>query len=146
MSEGPNPLPPHASLDKRFGRLVGRARWSLLWEQSWPLVWLPVSIVLLFLTLSWFGLWLDATPVWRMIGLGFFALAFLASLWPLLRIRMPSRVRALDRLDRDTGLKHGPARVLDDSLALGSADLGTRALCSPSWEAPSWPVRNSAHG
>jgi uncharacterized protein (TIGR02302 family) len=128
MSEGPNPLPPQTPLDKRFGRLVGRARWSLLWEQTWPRVWLPVSIVLLFLTLSWFGLWLDAPPLWRMIGLGFFALAFLASLWPLLRIQMPNRAKALDRLDRDTGLKHGPARVLDDSLALGSADLGTRAL------------------
>ena len=51
MSEGPNPLPPQTPLDKRFGRLVGRARWSLLWEQAWPRVWLPVSIVLLFLTL-----------------------------------------------------------------------------------------------
>ncbi|HEU6441477.1 MAG TPA: TIGR02302 family protein, partial [Microvirga sp.] len=45
-------------------------------------------------------------------------------------LRMPSRTRALDRLDRDTGLPHGPARVLDDSLALGSSDPGTRALWS----------------
>ena len=41
---------------------------------------------------------------------------------------MPSRTRALDRLDRETGLTTGPARVLDDTLALGSADPGTRAL------------------
>jgi uncharacterized protein (TIGR02302 family) len=128
MSEGPNPLPAPNQLDKRFGRLVGRARWSLLWEQAWPRLWLPLSIILLFLTSSWFGLWLEVSALWRTVGLGVFAVAFLASFWPLLRMRMPSRMRALDRVDRDTGLSHGPARVLDDNLALGSGDVGTRAL------------------
>ncbi|MCB5177693.1 TIGR02302 family protein [Microvirga lenta] len=128
MSEGPNPVSTRSELDKRFARLVGRARWSLWWEQAWPRIWLPLAIVGLFLTLSWFGLWLDASPFWRSVGLSAFALAFLVSLWPLLRLRWPSRTSALDRLDRDTGLKHGPARVLDDNLALGSGDLGTRAL------------------
>ncbi len=130
MSEGPNPSPAQSNLSKRFGRLVTHARWSLWWEDAWPRLWLPLAIVLLFLTLSWFGLWLDATPFWRLAGLSLFTAAFLLSLWPLLRLRMPSRTRALDRLDRDTGLTHGPARVLDDSLALGSADPGTRALWS----------------
>jgi len=128
MSEGPNPFPTQSPLDRRFARLVGRARWSLWWERAWPRIWLPLAIVGLFLTLSWFGLWLDATPVWRGAGLSAFALAFLVSLWPLLRLRWPSRMNALDRLDRDTGLNHGPARVLDDKLALGGGDLGTRAL------------------
>jgi len=130
MSEGPNPSPARSNLSKRFGRLVNHARWSLWWEDAWPRIWLPLAIVLLFLTLSWFGLWLDAAPFWRSVGLGLFTAAFLLSLWPLLRLRMPSRTRALDRLDRDTGLTHGPARVLDDSLALGGADPGTRALWS----------------
>lgn len=128
MSEGPNPLPASNQLSKRFGHLIGRARWSLLWEQAWPRLWLPISIVCLFLTLSWLGLWLDASALWRSLGLGAFAVAFLLSLWPLLRLRMPSRKSALDRLDRDTGLNHGPARVLDDTLALGSNDVGSRAL------------------
>ncbi|MCG7393263.1 TIGR02302 family protein [Microvirga sp. ACRRW] len=128
MSEGPNPSPAQSNLSKRFGRLITHARWSLWWEDAWPRLWLPLSIALIFLTLSWFGLWLDLTRFWRMTGLGLFAAAFLLSLWPLLRLRMPSRTRALDRLDRDTGLTHGPARVLDDSLALGSSDPGTRAL------------------
>ncbi|HZH51163.1 MAG TPA: TIGR02302 family protein [Microvirga sp.] len=128
MSEGPNPFPTQSPLDRRFTRLVGRARWSLWWEQAWPRIWLPLTIVGLFLTLSWFGLWLDASPFWRAVGLSAFAVAFLVSLWPLARLRWPSRTRALDRLDRDTGLGHGPARVLDDKLALGSGDLGSRAL------------------
>ncbi|SCY58847.1 TIGR02302 family protein [Microvirga guangxiensis] len=130
MSEGPNPSPAQSNLSKRFGRLITHARWSLWWEEAWPRLWLPLAIVLLFLTLSWLGLWLDATPFWRSVGLSLFTAAFLLSLWPILRLRMPSRTRALDRLDRDTGLTHGPARVLDDSLALGSSDPGTRALWS----------------
>ncbi|PVE22362.1 TIGR02302 family protein [Microvirga sp. KLBC 81] len=130
MSEGPNPSPAQSNLSKRFGRLITHARWSLWWEDAWPRLWLPLAIVLLFLTLSWFGLWLDIAPFWRSVGLGLFTAAFLLSLWPLLRLRMPSRTRALDRLDRDTGLSHGPARVLDDSLALGATDPGTRALWS----------------
>ncbi|MEZ0172213.1 TIGR02302 family protein [Microvirga sp. TS319] len=130
MSEGPNPSPAQSTLSRRFGRLVNHARWSLWWEDAWPRIWLPLAIVLLFLTLSWFGLWLDVRPFWRSIGLGLFTAALLVSLWPLLRLRMPNRTRALDRLDRDTGLAHGPARVLDDNLALGSGDPGTRALWS----------------
>jgi uncharacterized protein (TIGR02302 family) len=130
MSEGPNPSPAQNNLSKRFGRLITHARWSLWWEDAWPRLWLPLAIILLFLTLSWFGLWLDASPLWRSIGIALFTAAFLISLWPLVRLRMPSRTRALNRLDRDTGLKHSPARVLDDSLALGSTDPGTRALWS----------------
>jgi uncharacterized protein (TIGR02302 family) len=128
MSEGPNPFPTQSPLDRRFARLIGRARWSLWWEQAWPRIWLPLAIIVLFLTLSWFGLWLDATPFWRTVGLSVFALALLASLWPLLRLRMPTRTGALHRLDRDTGLNHGPARTLDDNLALGAGDMGSRAL------------------
>lgn len=130
MSEGPNPLPAQNALSKRFGRLVTGARWSLWWEEAWPRLWLPLAIILLFLTLSWFGLWLDIAPFWRSVGLGLFTAAFLLSLWPLFRLPMPSRGRALDRIDHDTGLNHGPARVLDDTLALGSSDPGTRALWS----------------
>jgi len=128
MSEGSTPSPAENSLARRFGRLITHARWSLWWEEAWPRLWMPLAIVSLFLTLSWFGLWLDVSPFWRSLGLGLFASAFLLSLWPLIRLRMPSRKSALDRLDRDSGLKHGPARVLEDSLALGSADAGTRAL------------------
>lgn len=128
MSDGVNPTPGHNPLNQRFGRLVAQARWSLWWEEAWPRLWLPLAIVLLFLTLSWLGLWLDTSPLWRTVGLSLFTAAFLLSLWPLLRLRMPSRTRALDRLDRETGLSHGPARVLDDTLALGATDPGTKAL------------------
>ncbi|HEX2510260.1 MAG TPA: TIGR02302 family protein [Microvirga sp.] len=115
-------------LHRRFESLVGRARWTLWWEGAWPLLWVPIAIVLAFLTASWLGLWLDASPYGRIAGLGLFTAALALSLWPLVRLRLPGRPKALDRLDRDAGLRHGPARTLDDSLAIGSNDPGTRAL------------------
>jgi uncharacterized protein (TIGR02302 family) len=128
MSEGPRPVSEPNHLQKRLDRLVGRARLALWWEEAWPRLWLPLSIGVLFLTVSFFGLWLETPPLWRVMGLGLFGLALLASLWPLFRLTRPRRGQALDRLDRDAGQRHGPARTLDDTLALGSSDAGTRAL------------------
>jgi uncharacterized protein (TIGR02302 family) len=113
---------------QRLERLVSRAKWTLWWERAWPLLWLPITILLTFLTVSWLGVWLDATPVARTIGLALFTAALAISLWPLARLRLPGRPSALDRLDRDTGAEHGPARALDDTLALGAADPGSRTL------------------
>jgi uncharacterized protein (TIGR02302 family) len=116
------------TLHRRLERLVDRARLILWWERAWPLLWLPIGIVLAFLTVSWLGVWLDAGSLARTLGLGLFTAAFVLSLWPLVRLRWPSRPKALDRLDRDAGLRHGPARSLDDTLAIGTGDPGTRAL------------------
>ena len=133
MADGPSPgtgggSPARDSLTRRLDGLVGRARWTLWWEQAWPLLWVPITIVLVFLTASWLGLWLDASPLMRSLGLGLFTASFAVSLWPVVRLRLPGRPRALDRLDHDAGLAHGPARSLDDTLALGASDPGTRAL------------------
>ncbi|NNC00828.1 DUF4175 family protein, partial [Corallococcus exiguus] len=121
---------PDGSPQRRLEPFVTRARLAILWERAWPRIWVPLSVVALFLAASWFGLWLALPPVGRMAGVGLFALLFLISFWPLARVRRPARANALDRIDRDSGLRHGPARALDDSLALGTADAGTQAL----WE------------
>ena len=113
---------------ERLDRLVGRARLTLWWERAWPALWMPVAVLILFLTLSWLGVWLDLAPASRQVGLALFGLAALGSLLPLLRLRWPARGAALDRLDRDAGLRHGPARTLEDTLALGREDAGSRAL------------------
>lgn len=115
---------PRARLDS----LAARAQAVLWWERIWPLAWLPITVILVFLSLSWLGLWLEATPLMRQIGVAAFALAFIASLTPLLKLRRPSRGAALDRLDRDSGQRHGPARALEDTLAVGEGDQGTKLL------------------
>jgi len=138
MAESPNPvIRPNAEAEGRSGpdrvysrleSLVGRTRLALWWEHAWPLAWLPLAIILAFLTSSWLGLWLEASPPMRAVGLALFAAALALSVWPLARLRVPGRASALDRLDRDAGLRHGPARALDDTLALGSGDAGSRVL------------------
>ena len=53
---------------------------------AWPLLWVPIAIVLVFLTVSWLGLWLDTPPLARAVGLALFAAALGLSLWPVLRL------------------------------------------------------------
>ena len=127
-SQQTSPVSSPSPWKQRLDRLVQRARAALWWERAWPALWLPLAVVMAFLVLSWLGVWLDATPTARQVGLGLFALAALASLWPLIRLTWPGRRAALDRLDRDTGLSHGPAQALEDRIALGAEDPGSRAL------------------
>ncbi|KQP06747.1 hypothetical protein ASF28_16545 [Methylobacterium sp. Leaf99] len=124
-----NPAAPRGRLD----RLVARSQAAGLWEGAWPILWRGLGVVLAFLSLSWLGLWLDLSPLWRRIGLAAFGLALVAALLPLARLRRPNRRAALARIDRaaagrDAALVHGPASALEDTLALGQADPATRAL------------------
>src|SRR3954469_11484655 len=134
MSDSPRsdvaPQPPGGPSNamRRLDDLVGWARLVLWWERIWPALWGPLAVALVFVAASWAGLWLDLPPMARMAGVGAFGLALPAGLWPFLRRRRPDRGAALDRLDRDSGLKHRPARALEDTLALGSDDPGARAL------------------
>ncbi|UHC19795.1 TIGR02302 family protein [Methylobacterium currus] len=116
--------PVRAGLD----RLVVRAGRVTLWEQAWPILWRGLAVVLVFFAASWLGLWLDAGPTLRMAGVAVFGLALVVVLLPLLRLRRIARTQALARIDRDAGLSHRPARTLEDTLALGQGDPGTRAL------------------
>jgi uncharacterized protein (TIGR02302 family) len=116
----------------RLERLVRRAGLALLWERAWPALWAPLAVAMAFASASWLGLWLGVPPLARMIGAGLFGLAFLVSLVPLIRLILPGgragRAEKLARLDRDSGLPHRPATAFEDTLALGAADEGSRAL------------------
>ncbi|TDR89776.1 TIGR02302 family protein [Enterovirga rhinocerotis] len=115
---------------RRLDGLIRRASAALAWERLWPALWWPLGVLLAFLAVSWLGLWGELPVVGRQIGLGLFAILFLAAFWPAVRLRSPGRAGALDRIDRDSGTGHRPARALEDSLALGGQDPGSRAL----WE------------
>ncbi|MDO9427191.1 MAG: DUF4175 family protein, partial [Methylobacterium sp.] len=86
-----NPAAPRGRLD----RLVARSQAAGLWEGAWPILWRGLGVVLAFLSLSWLGLWLDLSPLWRRIGLAAFGLALVAALLPLARLRRPNRRAAL---------------------------------------------------
>ena len=94
-----------------------RAKYAIAWERFWPHLARLLSVIGLFLVVSWAGLWLALPFVARAIGLGLFVLAALGALFPLVRFRWPSREEGLSRLDRGTGIRHRPATALTDTLA-----------------------------
>ncbi|PXW65838.1 TIGR02302 family protein [Methylobacterium sp. B4] len=116
----------------RLDRLVAQARAAGLWERVWPVLWRGFGVGLAFLAVSWLGLWLDLPPLWRMAGLGLFAILLVFALLPALRLKRLSRREALARIDREAaregGLAHDPASAIEDTLAVGQTDPATRAL------------------
>ncbi len=100
-----------------FERKIARARRVMVMEQIWPRLWLPISIAIVFLLVSTYGLWPALSLPLHMIALVLFALAALASLAPLLKIRRADRLQAIRWLEKKSGLAHRPATVLDDNLS-----------------------------
>ena len=116
------------SAGRRLDRLATRAGLALAWERLWPTAAALLSLLGLFLAVSFFGLWLEIPRWGRISGVVLFLLAGLAVLASLLRYRPASRAEALARLDRDSGLLHRPATALEDGLANPSDDPATQAL------------------
>src|SRR5712692_6171739 len=117
----PDPSDPARDADAvsrlQLTQALQRAKYASAWERSWPHLARLLTVVGLFLVVSWAGLWLALPFVARAVGLGLFVLAVLGVLFPLLRFRWPSREAALNRLDRGTGIRHRPATALTDTLA-----------------------------
>jgi len=116
-----------AELNGRLDGLSRRAGRALLVERAWPPVVAGVGVAILFLAVSWLGVWLVAPRALRIGGVMLFALGLVFALWPLFRLRWPGARDIAARLDRDSGAAHRPATSLGDSLANGD-DPATRAL------------------
>jgi len=126
-NESKRPESPGAGRGGRLAALSALAGRVLLVERAWPpLVW-ALAVAALFLALSWFGVWLIAPRLMRVGGVVLFALALLAALAPLVRLRWPGARDITARLDRDAGANHRPASSLADSLA-NDQDPVARAL------------------
>ena len=108
---------PDATSRLQLGQALQRAKYAIAWELVWPHLARLLSLVGLFLVVSWAGLWLALPFVGRAIGIGLFVLAALGALLPLVRFRWPSREAGLGRLDRGTGIRHRPATALTDTVA-----------------------------
>jgi uncharacterized protein (TIGR02302 family) len=117
---------PDAVSRLQLAQALQRARYAIAWERSWPHLARFLTVVGLFLVVSWAGLWLVLPFIARAAGLGLFVLLALAALFPMLRFRWPSREEGLSRLDRGTGIRHRPATTLTDTLA--TQDPVARAL------------------
>ncbi|MFK4510738.1 TIGR02302 family protein [Bradyrhizobium daqingense] len=129
----PDPSDPNRDGDAlsrlKLAQALDRALYAIAWERAWPNLARLLTVVGLFLVVSWAGLWLALPFIARAIGLAIFAGIALAALFPLIRFRWPSREEALSRLDRGSGIRHRPATTLTDTLT--SQDPVARAL----WQA-----------
>ena len=101
----------------KLAQALDRAIYAIAWERAWPHLARVLTVVGLFLVVSWAGLWLALPSVVRAIGLVVFAGVAIAALVPLIRFRWPGRDEALSRLDRGSGIRHRPATTLTDTLS-----------------------------
>jgi uncharacterized protein (TIGR02302 family) len=108
---------PDAASRLQLTQALQRSKYAIAWERSWPHLARLLTIIGLFLVVSWTGLWLALPYIARAVGLGLFVLLALGALFPLVRFRWPSREEALGRLDRGSGIRHRPATALTDTLA-----------------------------
>jgi uncharacterized protein (TIGR02302 family) len=123
-----------------------RARWVVFWERLWPALASLATATGLFLAVSWLGLWLWLPPLGRAIGLGVFVILTTAAAVPLLRLRFPSRLEGLRRLDRNTNLPHRPATAVSDDLATPRTDPWSAALWRAHMERALAAARNLTAG
>src|SRR2546423_8325637 len=98
----------------KLAQALDRARYAIAWERAWPSLARVLTVVGLFLVVSWAGLWLALPFIARAIGLVVFAGLSAAALFPLIGFRCPSREQALARLARGSGIRHPPATTLPD--------------------------------
>lgn len=129
----PDPSDPNRDGDAlsrlKLAQALDRATYAIAWERAWPHLARLLTVVGLFLVVSWAGLWLALPFVARAIGLVVFAGLAAVAAFPLAHFRWPSREQALARLDNGSGIRHRPATTLTDTLT--SQDPVAQAL----WQA-----------
>ena len=96
-------------------------------ERAWPPIVWGLAVTILFLTVSWLGLWIFAPHTLRIAGVALFAFGLIAALTPLVRVRWPAARDIQARLDRNSGEAHHPATSFADTLA-NDRDPVARAL------------------
>ncbi len=94
------------------------AQMVLVSEQLLPRLLLPASILALFLSAAWFGIFRIAPDALRFLMLVVFAIGFAVSLHPLRRLRWPDTSQADRLLEERNGLAHQPVTVQEDEPAL----------------------------
>jgi len=108
---------PDAIARLHLTQALQRAQCAVGWERAWPHLARLLTVIGLFLVVSWAGLWLALPFMARVIGTALFLVAALGALFPLIRFRWPTREEGLSRLDRGTGIRHRPATTLIDTLS-----------------------------
>lgn len=107
-----------------FGRM--RMRFNIALGRAITLAAPALGVAALFLSLSWFGVF-RMVPDWaRLALLVLFAVGFVISLWPLARLRTPSRREIDARLEAENRISNQAISSQDDKIE--DADPVARAL------------------
>jgi uncharacterized protein (TIGR02302 family) len=99
--------------------LAKKLRWTkiaIFFERLWIKLWAPFIVISLFFILTLFHFWPLLSPLMHRLSLALFAMAFIASFYPLLSLRSPKDKEALKRLDEHSTLPHQPAQAFKDKL------------------------------
>jgi uncharacterized protein (TIGR02302 family) len=138
------------SLGRSFERRVRLSWFALLAERLWEALLWPFLVIASFLILTLFDVWGYLPPLLHRGLLFAFGIAFLISLFPLVRLPIPGREKALRRLEQNSGIKHRPATSYEDNLTVTAKAGDTAqiwalhrqrlakllARLKPSWPAP----------
>ena len=120
---GATPDPPKPSRESdglarlKLKEALQRARFAIAWERAWPPLARLLTVIGLFLVVSWAGIWLSLPFLARAIGFSIFVALALAAASSMLWFRWPTREQALSRLDRGSGIRHRPATTLTDTVS-----------------------------
>jgi len=87
-----------------LGTKLALTRLALAWERLWPIIWTPVAVTVIFLSLALLA----------------FASMFSLLVWRAIRqIAWPSNLSARRRIETASGLDHRPLTAIDDTLVSG---------------------------
>lgn len=105
-----------------FIRALSRTRFAtravMVFERLWPLL-LPLLVVAgLYLITAWFGIFRIVPDTARLAIAGAFALAAIAALALLLRLRAPTTAEVNRRIEANNALTHEPVTVQDEGLSV----------------------------
>ncbi len=118
---GPPPIVLPAP-QRLFERKVRLSKLALVLEAVWPRIWLLIGLAMLFIGASLLGVWAVLPELAHMSVLAGFAIAVLAVLVCMVRIRIPDRETALRRLEQRSGVAHRPASAYEDTVAAANDD------------------------
>ncbi|WP_394691710.1 TIGR02302 family protein [Hoeflea sp.] len=97
-----------------FARM--RMRFNIALGRAITLAAPALGVTALFLSLSWFGVF-RMVPDWaRLALLALFAIGFVASLWPLARLRAPTRAEVDARLEAENRISNQAISIQDDQI------------------------------
>ena len=120
-----------AASSRAFARKVRLSRLALFFERLWPRLWILIGIGLLFVIVSFLGIWPYLSDLAHQALLALFAAGGLASIVYAARAPWPTREEAVRRIERRSGVPHRPATSYEDTLSADHTNPQTRAL----WQA-----------